>query len=84
MNLEKFDHLKSIGVKFQINLLSLNGNYGDSALQGANYLIEKKFVDFIGTDIHKNGHLDGLKKVLNNEHLHNLVNSNILLNHTLI
>lgn len=81
---EKFDYLKSMGLKFQINLLSLVGNYGDTAVNGANYLIEKNFVDFIGTDIHKNEHLEGLKKVLKNEHLHKLVNSGTLLNHTLV
>tara|TARA_Y100000589_G_scaffold197641_1_gene186706 strand:- start:2626 stop:3393 length:768 start_codon:yes stop_codon:yes gene_type:complete len=84
MNLEKFDHLKSMGVKFQINLLSLEGNYGDTAVYGANYLIDKNFVDFIGTDIHKNKHLEGLKKVLKNEHLHKLINSSTLLNNTLV
>ena len=83
-NLEKFDHLKSMGVKFQINLLSLAGNYGDTAIYGAHYLIDKKFVDFIGTDIHKTEQLVGLKKALKNEHLHKLINSNTLLNHTLV
>ena len=83
INPEKFDHLKSMGVKFQINLLSLTGNYGDTAVYGSNYLIDKKFVDFVGTDIHKYEQLEGLKKVLKNEHLHKLINSNTLLNHTL-
>ena len=68
---------------YKRQLLSLVGNYGDTAVDGANYLIEKKFVDFIGTDIHKNEHLKGLKKVLKNEHLHKLINSSTLLNHTL-
>ena len=84
MNLEKFDHLKSMGVKFQVNLLSLVGNYGNTAVYGANYLIDKNFIDFIGTDIHKNEHLEGLKKVLKNEHLHKLINSSTLLNNTLV
>tara|TARA_Y100000589_G_scaffold190065_1_gene179967 strand:- start:123 stop:890 length:768 start_codon:yes stop_codon:yes gene_type:complete len=84
MNPEKFDHLKSMGVKFQINLLSLIGNYGDTAVYGANYLIDKKFVDFVGTDIHKYEQLRGLKKVLKNEYLHKLFNSDTLLNHTLV
>jgi len=84
MNLEKFDHIKSMGVKFQINLLSLAGNYGDTAIYGANYLIDKNFVDFIGTDLHKYAQLEHLKKALKNEHLHKLINSNTLLNHTLV
>ena len=84
VNQEKFDHLKSLGVKFQINLLSLAGNYGRTAIYGANYLIDKKFVDFIGSDIHKTEQLVGLKKVLKHEHLHKLINSNTLLNDTLV
>jgi len=84
MNLEKFDQIKSMGVKFQINLLSLLGNYGESAFHGAKHLIDNNYVDFIGTDIHKTEHLEGLKKVLKNEHLHTLINSNNLLNSSLL
>ena len=84
MNQEKFDQIKSMGVKFQINLLSLSGNYGESAFRGSKYLIDNHFVDFIGTDIHKKEHLVDLKKVLKNEHLHTLINSNNLLNSSLL
>jgi len=83
MDLEKFSKLKSMGIKFQINLLSLAGYYGESAIYGASHLIDHNFVDFVGSDIHKKEHLEGLKKVLKNEHLHKLINSNTLLNQSL-
>ena len=47
------------------------------------HLIEKGFVDFIGTDIHRTSHLPGLHKALKSDKLHELVNSGKLLNHTL-
>jgi tyrosine-protein phosphatase YwqE len=84
MNSEKFRQIKSMGVKFQINLLSLTGNYGISAVKGAKYLIDENLVDFIGTDIHKNTQLEGLEHVLKNEHLHSLIKSNNLLNSSLV
>lgn len=83
LNPEKFIKLKSMGIKFQINLLSLSGNYGESAIYGANHLIDQNFVEFVGTDIHRKEHLQGLKKVLKNEHLHKLINSKVLLNKSL-
>lgn len=82
--LEKFDQLKEMGVKFQLNLLSLVGNYGESAIHGANYLIDKGFVDFIGSDIHRTTHIPKLEKALTTERLHQLVNSGNLLNSSLV
>jgi tyrosine-protein phosphatase YwqE len=82
-DLKKYDILKGMGIKFQLNLLSFSGYYGDSAIYGAKYLIERSFVDFIGTDIHKESQFEGLKKALKSEQLHQLVNSGVLLNHTL-
>lgn len=83
MEPEKFDQLKGMGLKFQLNLLSFAGHYGDSALHGAHYLIDKGYVDFIGTDTHRVEHLEGLQKALKSPKLHELVNSEKLLNHTL-
>lgn len=84
MDPEKYDKLRDLGLKFQVNLLSFTGHYGESALHGANYLIDNDFVDFIGTDIHREAHLLGLRKALKSPRLHELVNSKKLLNHTLI
>ena len=84
MDLQQYDRLKDMGLKFQLNLLSFAGHYGESAVHGSHYLIDKGFVDFIGTDIHKEAHLPGLKEALKSEKLHELVNSGKLLNHKLI
>lgn len=52
--------LKNKGVKFQMNLLSPNGFYGDSALKKSRYFLKNNMVDFIGSDIHR------LEQLLNN------------------
>lgn len=82
--LNKYHELKSLGLHFQINLMSLTGHYGESAKRAAEFLIENNLVEFVGTDIHRIGHIDQIKKVLKNKHLHKLVNSGKLLNHTLV
>jgi protein-tyrosine phosphatase len=81
---EKYNELKEMGVKFQLNMLSLVGHYGDSAIHGSSYLIDNNFVDFIGSDIHRVSHLPSLQKSLKSEYLHKLVNSGTLLNQSLI
>lgn len=82
--LHKYNELKEMGLKFQLNLLSLTGHYGESAIHGANYLIDNGFIDFIGTDTHRMSHIEGLKKALKTERLHDLINSGNILNHSLL
>lgn len=80
---EKYDQLKNLGLKFQLNLLSLTGYYGESALYGSKYLIDKEYIDFIGSDIHKESQIIELEKSLKTNHLHQLIDSKKLLNYTL-
>lgn len=82
--LEKYNELKEMGVKFQLNLMSLVGHYGDSAVHGSNYLIDNGFVDFIGTDTHRMSHIPEIEKALKSERLHHLISTGSLLNHTLV
>lgn len=53
-----FDQLKDAGCLFQVNLLSLGGHYGKGQLELAQYLIKKKYVDLLGTDLHHEKHLE--------------------------
>ena len=62
---EHFDEairLKSRGVFFQINLGSLSGMYAPEVKRMAEKLIDKKLVDFVGTDCHHAGQLDVLQR----------------------
>jgi tyrosine-protein phosphatase YwqE len=60
---EVFDQLKDSGCLFQLNLLSLTGNYGDIVQQLADYLLKKNYYDFAGTDLHNDRHLSLLQKI---------------------
>lgn len=52
MSNDDYDTLKSKGIKFQLNLLSLVGAYGPDAQRRAEYLISKHYYNYRGTDIH--------------------------------
>ena len=56
-----FDELKESGYRFQVNLLSLTGYYGKAPQELAQYLIKKKYVDLLGTDLHHIRHLQALQ-----------------------
>jgi tyrosine-protein phosphatase YwqE len=56
-----YDRLRNAGCLFQLNLLSLRGHYGKMAHQLAGYLIKKRYVDLLGTDLHHENHLQLLK-----------------------
>lgn len=56
--------IHGIGVKFQVNLLSLTGYYGKEQKRIAEELIEKGLVDFLGTDLHNHRHADAIEAYL--------------------
>lgn len=55
-----YDELRNAGCLFQLNLLSLRGYYGKESHRLAEYLIKKKYVDLLGTDLHNERHLEML------------------------
>ena len=55
-----YDQLRDSGCLFQVNLLSIIGYYGKESKHLAEYLIKKKYVDFLGTDLHHDRHLHAL------------------------
>nr|MBA4167998.1 hypothetical protein [Chitinophagaceae bacterium] len=56
-----YDALKEAGYYFQVNLLSLAGYYGRGPQELGEYLIKKKYVDLLGTDLHHTRHLQALQ-----------------------
>jgi tyrosine-protein phosphatase YwqE len=60
---EIFDTLKDSGCLFQLNMLSLTGHYGRSVKELAEYLLEKGYYNFLGTDLHHPRHLALLQKL---------------------
>jgi protein-tyrosine phosphatase len=83
-NKQMFETLKDMGCYFQINLLSLTGYYGEIPQQLAYYLLKKNWVNFVGTDIHHQRHLEALRTANNIMPIINdLLNGGQLLNPTL-
>ncbi len=55
--------LKALGCKLQANLLSFAGYYGKEVLRFAEQLADKKLINLLGTDLHHERHLAGLKQL---------------------
>lgn len=60
----RYDELHNAGTLFQINLLSLAGYYGKDEKIVAEYLVDKGYVDFLGSDIHRMAHIDAIENYL--------------------
>lgn len=56
-----YDQLRDAGCLFQLNLMSFAGHYGREARDLATYLLKKNYVEFLGTDLHHERHLDILR-----------------------
>lgn len=57
----QYERLKDLGCRFQVNLLSLTGYYGKPVQQAAEKLLAQGWVDYLGTDLHHQRHLERLQ-----------------------
>lgn len=73
----RYDYLHNAGNLFQINLLSLAGYYGKATKQIAEWLLDKGYVDFIGTDLHHQGHVEAIEAFLASRDYKKLARSGI-------
>jgi protein-tyrosine phosphatase len=78
-----YEELKNAGCVFQINLLSLIGFYGKAPQELSQYLIRKKFIDLLGTDLHNEQHLEILQNYPALDLVSKLVDSGLVQNHLL-
>ncbi|GMN12045.1 capsular polysaccharide biosynthesis protein [Croceitalea sp. MTPC9] len=62
-DLKNYEKLKSQGLKFQLNLLSLGGYYGADVKKAALQLLENNLYDFLGSDAHNTTHIQSLKSI---------------------
>ncbi|WP_100611551.1 tyrosine-protein phosphatase [Confluentibacter lentus] len=65
--LEYYKKLKDIGCLFQLNLLSLGDHYGKSVEKVALNLLDEKLIDFIGSDVHNENHINKITELHVNE-----------------
>lgn len=62
-SLTKFERFKDLGCHFQLNLLSLSGRYGSDVQKVAEKLLKAGMIDYLGTDLHNETHLQELKSL---------------------
>lgn len=78
MTMEKVEDLRARGTLFQINMLSLSGYYSRPIQKMAERLIEKGWVDFLGTDCHNIHHATSLEAVLSSRGFKKALDLNLL------
>lgn len=76
--------LKENGVLLQLNLLSLDGFYGDEPKRKALQLIERGWVEFMGTDMHNPLYGQALILASRNRTIEKIINKYHFLNNELI
>ena len=73
-----YEKLHESGAKLQLNTNSLVGYYGPAAKKCAEYLIDHKMIEFIGSDMHGVRHLEALRKVPNEKYFRKLSEQGVL------
>lgn len=68
----RYEELHDKGILFQVNLLSLAGHYDKQCKATAEWLLERRFVEFIGSDLHRSAHIDSIRSYLCSKDYHKL------------
>ena len=63
-NFSEYEKLKNAGCLFQLNLLSTVGYYGIDVMAVSEKLLIKGLIDFVGSDVHHENHLNALSRKL--------------------
>ena len=79
----RMEQLKNQGVYFQINSLSLGGFYGEEAKQRAFEMLERGWVEFMGTDTHNTMYAQALRDLTHNRKVEKVMEKYQFLNNTL-
>lgn len=79
----RMEQLKNQGVYFQINALSLGGFYGEEAKRRAHEMLERGWVEFMGTDTHNTMYAQALRDLSCNRKVEKLIEKYQFMNNTL-
>ncbi len=71
--LDKISDWREKGINIQMNLNSLSGHYGPIVQKQAENMVDRKLVDFAGTDCHRIDHLMLLEESLSKPYFHKLL-----------
>ena len=77
---QKTEQLKEQGVYFQLNILSLNGFYGESAQRRAIDFLNAGWVEFMGTDMHNTTYAQALTDAARNKRIRKILETHKFLN----
>jgi tyrosine-protein phosphatase YwqE len=83
LDMHEYQNLKDHGVYFQLNLMSLTGYYNEGIKRAARDLVKHQMVDFAGTDMHRQKHINIIHAVQHDKFYLDLLSSGKLLNNTL-
>ena len=83
-DISQYHNLKSLGVLFQINFISLENYYSVEITNIVKKLIVDGLVDFIGSDIHHRRYIKFLEKSLNGSLYKKIFKKNTILNDLLL
>ncbi len=75
--LTEFEKLKEAGLLFQLNANSLAGYYGPGAKRIGEWMIDQNMIDFIGTDLHGERHLEALRRVVRERYFWKLASNGV-------
>lgn len=81
---QTYTRLKERGCRFQLNLLSLSGYYGEPVRKMAQHLVKEKMIDYIGTDLHHLRHLKAVQNFVRTTDLHKMLHGNNIRNNGLV
>jgi len=77
---ERYLQLKDLGCLFQMNLLSPTDYYAPQVKKAARYLLKRGMIDFVGTDLHHQKHLEAIEKFVLSGEAHGLFKKNPIKN----
>ena len=80
---QRMERLKDQGVYFQINALSLGGFYGEEAKRRAYEMLDRGWVEFMGTDTHNTMYAQALVDLTHDRKVEKVLNKYSFLNNTL-
>ena len=64
---QRYEELHRRGVKFQVNILSLTGYFGEGARSNALWLLKNDLVDMLGSDMHDLDHAQVIQDYINSK-----------------
>lgn len=77
---ERMEKLKSQGVLFQTNILSLDGFYGESAMHKGYEMLDRGWVEMLGTDMHNGLYAQALIHATHNSKIEKVLSHNEFMN----